>query len=100
MAPLRSVSELASIIEHHTQAVEEGLKGTPESEFSLAFGAPLQIQVPPSLEATRGELLETIDELRARLLGPLGYLMATVLPTVCARNPLRSGRKLEFTDLL
>ncbi|KAI1769896.1 S-adenosyl-L-methionine-dependent methyltransferase [Hypoxylon cercidicola] len=81
MAPLRSVSELASIIERHTQTVETELKGTPGTEFSLAFGAPPQINVPPSLEATRGELLETIDELRARLLGPLGYLMATLLPT-------------------
>ncbi|XXG96414.1 hypothetical protein Hte_002696 [Hypoxylon texense] len=81
MAPLRSVSELASIIEKHTKTIEDGLKGTPAAEFSFAFGAPPQIHVATSLEATRDELLETIDELRARLLGPLGYLIATLLPT-------------------
>ncbi|KAI0180792.1 S-adenosyl-L-methionine-dependent methyltransferase [Hypoxylon sp. FL1284] len=81
MAPLRSVSELASIIQRQTQTIEDDVKGTPQGEFSLAFGAPPQINISPSLEATRDELLETIDELRARLLGPLGYLMATLLPT-------------------
>ncbi|KAI1413649.1 S-adenosyl-L-methionine-dependent methyltransferase [Hypoxylon sp. FL1857] len=80
MAPLRPVSELASIIEHHTKALEDGLKGSPGGQFSLAFGAPPQTELPASLEATRGELLETIDELRARLLGPLGYLMVTLFP--------------------
>lgn len=84
MAPLRPVSELASIIERHTKTIEDALKGTPAADFSLAFGAPPQAQVPPSLEATRSELVETIDELRARILGPLGNLMVTLLPTVGA----------------
>ncbi|KAI2626775.1 S-adenosyl-L-methionine-dependent methyltransferase [Hypoxylon sp. NC1633] len=81
MAPLRSVSELASIIERHTRTIENGFKGTPASDFSLALGAPPQILIPPSLVATHSELIETLDELRARLLGPLGYLVSFLLPT-------------------
>lgn len=81
MAPLRSVSELASIIERHTKTLEDELKGTPGA-FSLAFGALPQVSLNPPVEAIRGELLETIDELRVRLLGPMGYLLGVLLPTV------------------
>ncbi|KAI1396518.1 S-adenosyl-L-methionine-dependent methyltransferase [Hypoxylon fuscum] len=80
MAPLRSVSELASIIERHTKTLEDELKGTPGA-FSLAFGALPQVSLNPPVEAIRGELLETIDELRVRLLGPMGYLLGVLLPT-------------------
>ncbi|KAI1376873.1 S-adenosyl-L-methionine-dependent methyltransferase [Hypoxylon crocopeplum] len=81
MAPLRPVSELASIIEQHSRAIEDGLKGSPGAEFSLGLGAPMQANLGPSLEKARAELIETVDELRARILGPLGYLMAFLLPT-------------------
>lgn len=96
MAPLRSVSELASVIERHTKALEDGLKYSPGAQFSLAFGAPPQVDVPASLEATRSELLETVDELRARLLGPLGYLMTTLFPVV--RFPLPSSHNCFFIE--
>ncbi|KAI1103750.1 S-adenosyl-L-methionine-dependent methyltransferase [Jackrogersella minutella] len=81
MAPLRSISELASIIERNSRTIEDGLKGSPGAQFSFALGAPPQIDMPPPLETTRSELLETLDELRARLLGPLGYLMVSIFPT-------------------
>ncbi|KAI1144307.1 S-adenosyl-L-methionine-dependent methyltransferase [Hypoxylon sp. FL0543] len=80
MAPLRPISELASIIERHTRTLEDGLKGSPGAQFSLAFGTPPQVELPAPLEATRSELLETIDDLRARLLGPLGYFLVTLFP--------------------
>ncbi|KAI1767039.1 S-adenosyl-L-methionine-dependent methyltransferase [Hypoxylon sp. FL1150] len=113
MTPLRSVSELASIIERQTKTIEDALKGTPGAEFSLAFGAPPQVQVPPSLEATRSELVETIDELRARILGPLGYLIATMLPTpaligilrtmytfdIASHVPLEPGATITYGEL-
>ncbi|OTB01375.1 hypothetical protein M426DRAFT_64179 [Hypoxylon sp. CI-4A] len=81
MAPQQSLSELASTIEHGTRALEDGLKGSSAATFSLSLGNPPQADLSPSLAATREELLETIDELRARLLGPLGNLMNVLMPT-------------------
>ncbi|KAI1491675.1 S-adenosyl-L-methionine-dependent methyltransferase [Biscogniauxia mediterranea] len=77
----RPVSELASLVEKHTRALEDSLQGTPgAAAFSLALGAPPLVKVPAEMEATRAELVEAIDELRARILGPMGYLTAVMLP--------------------
>lgn len=82
MAPLRRISELTSAIERSSHVIENALKDTPGADFSLALGAPPVLKLDPALEATRSELLETIDELRARILGPLGYFMTISWPTV------------------
>ena len=82
MAPLRSISELASIIESCSRKIENGLKGTSGAEFSLALGTPPLIKLDPALEAARNEIIETTDELRARILGPVGYFMTTSWKTV------------------
>ncbi|KAI0594376.1 S-adenosyl-L-methionine-dependent methyltransferase [Biscogniauxia sp. FL1348] len=111
-APPRPVSELASLVEKHTRALEDSLKGTPGAAFSLALGAPALVKVPAEMEATRAELIETIDELRARILGPMGYLTAVTLPVsaliivlhtlyscdVPARVPL-DGSSITYADL-
>ncbi|KAK7755829.1 hypothetical protein SLS62_002114 [Diatrype stigma] len=113
MAPLRSISELASAIERSSQAIENGLKGTPGADFSLALGAPPVLKLDPALEATRSELLETIDELRSRVLGPLGYFMATAWPTpsllavlhaiytfdIASQIPLSPDAEVTYKDL-
>ncbi|KAI1212152.1 S-adenosyl-L-methionine-dependent methyltransferase [Annulohypoxylon truncatum] len=113
MASLRPISELAIIIERNTRIIEDGLKGSPGAQFSLALGAPPQIELPHSLETTRGELLETLDELRSRVLGPLGYLFAQVFPTpalvaifqtlytfdIASHVPLSPGDEISYTDL-
>ncbi|KAI1384763.1 S-adenosyl-L-methionine-dependent methyltransferase [Hypoxylon trugodes] len=80
MAPARPISELASIIERHSRTLENELKDSPISKFSIEFGAPPQVEIPAVLEATRSELIETIDELRIRVLGPLGYLLTLMFP--------------------
>ncbi|KAI2464707.1 S-adenosyl-L-methionine-dependent methyltransferase [Annulohypoxylon bovei var. microspora] len=113
MAPLRPISELASIIERNTRTIEDGLKGAPGAQLSLALGAPPQIELSPSLESTRSELLETLDELRTRLLGPLGYLFTLVYPTsalvaifktlytfdIASHVPLSPGDEISYVDL-
>ncbi|KAI0902010.1 S-adenosyl-L-methionine-dependent methyltransferase [Annulohypoxylon nitens] len=113
MAPLRPISELATIIERNTHVIEDGLKGSPAENLSLAFGAPPQIELSHSLEATRGEILEALDELRARLMGPLGHLMLLVLPTsgivgifstlyefdIASHVPLSPGAEISYKDL-
>ncbi|KAI1638099.1 S-adenosyl-L-methionine-dependent methyltransferase [Biscogniauxia mediterranea] len=107
----RPVSELASLVEKHTRALEDSLQGTPGAAFSLALGAPPLAKVPAEVEATRAELVEAIDELRARILGPMGYLTAVMLPVsalitvlhtlysfdVPARVPL--GGSITYADL-
>ncbi|KAL7626526.1 hypothetical protein AAE478_003298 [Parahypoxylon ruwenzoriense] len=80
MTPSRPVSDFASIVERNTRTLEDSLRGSPGADFSLAFGAPPQLDLSASLQATRGELLEAIDELRARILGPVGYFMTLLLP--------------------
>ncbi|KAI5863290.1 S-adenosyl-L-methionine-dependent methyltransferase [Durotheca rogersii] len=113
MAPLRPVSELASIIDRHTKTLENSLKGTPNAAFSLGLGAAPQIHFPGPLEATRGELLEALDELRARILGPVGYFMALLIPTpallaifhtlyafdVASHVPLTANGEITYEEL-
>ncbi|KAF3059436.1 6-hydroxytryprostatin B O-methyltransferase [Daldinia childiae] len=113
MAPLRSVSELASIVERDTRTLEDGLKRSPEAQFSLAFGAPPQIELSPTLGGTRDELLETIEELRIRLLGPMGYLLSFLLPMsaavavfktlyafdIASHIPLAPNAEISYKDL-
>ncbi|KAI1469283.1 S-adenosyl-L-methionine-dependent methyltransferase [Daldinia caldariorum] len=84
MAPLRSVSELASIIERNTRTLEDGMKGSPGAQFSVSFGAPPLVGLSSALEGTHDELLETIEELRVRLQGPMGYFISFMLPAAAA----------------
>ncbi|KAI1803060.1 S-adenosyl-L-methionine-dependent methyltransferase [Daldinia bambusicola] len=113
MASLRSVSELASIIERNTRALEDGLKGSPGAQFSVAFGAPPQLELSPVLDGTRDELLETIEELRVRLQGPMSYLMSLILPAsavvavfkalytfdIASHVPLAPNADISYEDL-
>ncbi|KAI1087125.1 S-adenosyl-L-methionine-dependent methyltransferase [Rostrohypoxylon terebratum] len=113
MAPLRPISELATIIERNTRIIEDGLKGSPAENLSLSFGSPPQIELSHSLEATRAEILEALDELRARLMGPLGHLMLLVFPTsgivaifstlyefdIASHVPLSPGAEITYKDL-
>ncbi|KAI8956621.1 S-adenosyl-L-methionine-dependent methyltransferase [Daldinia sp. FL1419] len=113
MASQRSVSELASIVEQHTRKLEDGLKGSPGGQFSLAFGAPPQVELSPALGATRDELLETIEELRVRLQGPMGYILSFLLPTsaivavfktlyafdIASHVPLAPNSEISYKDL-
>lgn len=86
--PVRSVSELSALIDAHTRAIEESLKGTPNEGLYLAAGGPPVVSLAPALQGKQGELLEAIDELRTRVLGPAGYLSHFLLPLVSL--PLQS----------
>ncbi|KAI1454009.1 S-adenosyl-L-methionine-dependent methyltransferase [Annulohypoxylon moriforme] len=113
MAPLRPISELATIIGRNARVLEDELKGSPKADFSLALGVPPQIELPQSLETTRAELLESLDELRARLLGPLGYLLLLGYPTsalvaifqtlysfdIASHVPLSPGSEISYKNL-
>ncbi|OTB17791.1 hypothetical protein K445DRAFT_364828 [Daldinia sp. EC12] len=113
MPTLRSVSELASIVERNTRIIEDGVKGSPGAQFSVAFGAPPQIELSPELGETRDELLETIEELRVRVQGPMAYLMSFILPTsavvaifkalytfdIASHVPLAPNAEISYADL-
>lgn len=89
MAPQKSISELAALIHTKTQALEAGTKGQPGGDFSLDFVVPpAAAQLDASLEATRSEIIEATDELRARLLGPFAYMGSLGLPIVRNLPPL------------
>src|SRR4051812_35794137 len=82
MAPQRTITELAELIQAKTKMLTDGLQGQSGADFSLAFSLPPPptINLSASQEATRGEILEAADELKARLLGPFGYLGSLALP--------------------
>lgn len=90
MAPEKSLSELAALLQKNIKILEEGTKGQPGSDFSLAFALPPPpaVELDASLEAAKAEALEAADELKTRLLGPFLYLGTLVLPVV--RSPRRS----------
>ncbi|KAI0017503.1 S-adenosyl-L-methionine-dependent methyltransferase [Xylariomycetidae sp. FL0641] len=113
MTPERPISELASLIQTHTSALEAGMKGQAGAEFSLAASAPLTSSLPPELEDSKAELLETLDELRARVLGPFGYMTALALPVptltavlgalyefdIAAHVPTAPGASITYAEL-
>jgi hypothetical protein len=91
MAPQKSISELAALIHEKTKALEDGTKGQPGGDFSLAFTMPpTAMNLDASLEAMRNEVIEATDELRARLLGPFPYMGSLALPVV--RSPQGRSR--------
>ncbi|CAJ2513893.1 Uu.00g020120.m01.CDS01 [Anthostomella pinea] len=112
MASLRPISELGSLIQDHTRTIEDGMKGSPGGEFLTSFGSK-PAQMPSSLAPPRAELLETLDELRARLLGPMGYLTSLALPSpvitivlqtlytynIASHVPLTPGATITYPDL-
>ncbi|KAI0970508.1 S-adenosyl-L-methionine-dependent methyltransferase [Xylaria arbuscula] len=81
MAPERSLTELAALLEKNTKILETGLKDQPGSDYSLTFTLPPPaLKLSESLEAVRAETIEAADELKARLLGPFLYMGTLVLP--------------------
>lgn len=83
MAPEKSISELAELIQKNTKILEDGLKGQPGSDFSLNFTLPPAApKLDEPLEVAKAEAIEAADELKARLLGPFLYLGSLVLPVV------------------
>ncbi|KAI1113842.1 S-adenosyl-L-methionine-dependent methyltransferase [Nemania sp. NC0429] len=114
MAPQKSVSELAALIHDKTQALEAEAKGQPGGDFSLAFTLPpAPAQLGASLEAARHEIIEAIDELRARLLGPFAYMVSLTLPIpailvifdclysfdIASHVPSQPGESITYEDL-
>jgi len=83
MASQKSISDLAGLIQNKTKILEDGTKGQPGSDFSLAFAMPPPaVNLDPSLENVRNQIIEAADELKARLQGPFGHLASLVLPVV------------------
>ncbi|KAI1335820.1 S-adenosyl-L-methionine-dependent methyltransferase [Xylariaceae sp. FL0016] len=112
MASQRSITELALRIQENASAVESGAKNMPGAGFSLDFGAPPMVRLSPDLEARRVELVEMADELKTRLLGPIGFLTHMVLPVpvltiilstmyaydIAAHVPI-NGEPITYADL-
>jgi hypothetical protein len=83
MAPQKSVSELTELIYSKTKILEDGMKGQPGADFSLAFAMPPPtVKMGASLEAARNEIIEAADELKVRLMGPFAYMGSIALPVV------------------
>jgi hypothetical protein len=80
----KSISELAALIHSNAQVLEAGAKDQPSGDFSLAFAMPPPpaLRLDASLEGARQEIIEAMDELRARLLGPFLYMGSLALPIV------------------
>ncbi|TGJ78244.1 hypothetical protein E0Z10_g10524 [Xylaria hypoxylon] len=114
MAPEKSISELSELIQKNTKTLEDGTKGQPGSDFSLAFAVPpTAIKLDASLEAIRKETIEAADELKARLLGPFLYMGSLVLPVpallvifgslyhfgIASHIPTAPGSSITYEDL-
>ncbi|KAI0904773.1 S-adenosyl-L-methionine-dependent methyltransferase [Ustulina deusta] len=115
MAPEKSLSELAALLQKNIKILEEGTKGQPGSDFSLAFALPPPpaVELDASLEAAKAEALEAADELKTRLLGPFLYLGTLVLPVpsllvifvclyhfdVASHVPATPGSSITYEDL-
>ncbi|KAJ8105723.1 hypothetical protein ONZ43_g7309 [Nemania bipapillata] len=114
MASQKSISELAALIHDKTKALEEGAKGQPGGDFSLDFVMPpTALNLDPSLEAVRNELIEATDELKARLLGPFPYMGSLALPMpalivifdclyrfdIASHVPATPGASITYADL-
>ncbi|KAI0415484.1 S-adenosyl-L-methionine-dependent methyltransferase [Xylaria grammica] len=114
MAPEKSISELAELIQKNTKILEDGTKGQPGSDFSLAFTLPpAAINLDASLELVKKETIEAADELKARLLGPFLYMGSLVLPVpalivifgclyhfeIASHIPTAPGSSITYEDL-
>ncbi|KAI0520832.1 S-adenosyl-L-methionine-dependent methyltransferase [Xylaria bambusicola] len=114
MAPERSISELAELIQKNAKILEDGTKGQPGSDFSLNFTLPPAApKLDASLEVAKAEAIEAADELKARLLGPFLYLGSLVLPVpsiivICSclyhfkigsHVPVQPGSSITYEDL-
>ncbi|KAK5624951.1 hypothetical protein RRF57_000667 [Xylaria bambusicola] len=114
MAPERSISELAELIQKNAKILEDGTKGQRGINFSLTFTlSPAAPKLDASLEVAKAEAIEAADELKARLLGPFLYLGSLVLPVpptivICSclyhfnigsHIPLQPGSSITYEDL-
>ncbi|KAI0813815.1 S-adenosyl-L-methionine-dependent methyltransferase [Xylaria sp. FL0064] len=114
MAPEKSISELAELLQKNAKILEDGTKGQPGSDFSLTFALPPpQVKLDASLEAVRAEAIEAADELKARLLGPFLYMGTLVLPVpalivifgclyhfdLASHIPATPGSSITYEDL-
>ncbi|KAI0437378.1 S-adenosyl-L-methionine-dependent methyltransferase [Xylaria telfairii] len=114
MAPERSITELAALIEKNTKVLEQGTKGQPGGDFSMTLTLPpVAAKLDASLEAVRNEIIEAADELRARLLGPFLYMGSLALPVpaiivifdclyrfdIAANVPTTPGDSITYEEL-
>ncbi|KAI1080337.1 S-adenosyl-L-methionine-dependent methyltransferase [Whalleya microplaca] len=113
MAPQKSVSELASLIKDQAVALENATKNSGGVGLPFTYGSPLKTSLSPSLETARSDLLELVDDLHARLLGPIGYLINRSLEQtsiiailhflysfdVASHVPLDANESITYEDL-
>ncbi|KAI1318291.1 S-adenosyl-L-methionine-dependent methyltransferase [Xylariaceae sp. FL0255] len=110
----KSITELATLIAEKTKQIEDGMKGQPGGDFTLTHGkAPLGMKMDASLEAVRDEMVEMMDELKARVLQPFGYMATLLLPNaaltvvfhciyafdIASHVPLTPGESITYEAL-
>lgn len=89
MASTTRILELASIIQSNTAKFDELLtkQGEPTPSFKVnntrSKTCALRYEATDEITNSRDHVLEAMDELRALMLGPLGFLHQEVIQTVC-----------------
>ena len=66
--------ELASAISAQATQLDDNLSANNLPFLSFDTDSPVQLALPESLAATQDALLDSVSELRALLLGPIGIL--------------------------
>ena len=83
MASLGEIGKLASTIQTRVSEIESYMTVTGTPQASFAIDSPFEVSLPPELSQAREEVLESLTDLHARLLGPLPYFMRLMSPAVC-----------------
>jgi hypothetical protein len=78
----RSLSELGNTVKSLTNSIGEFLDEANLPTPSFAQGS--SSVYPDSLQDSRAELLDALDELRALVLGPTSYIYFTSILSVCS----------------
>lgn len=73
---------LARTILDHTTSIEAYLAEDNLPSPSFEPGAPPKLPLPPALEESLSAALSALDELKALLLGPMGWLIAQMCHSV------------------
>ncbi|MCJ1379615.1 hypothetical protein MMC17_002717 [Xylographa soralifera] len=82
---LSRLAELAATISAHATQLDDYIKANNLPDLSFDTDGPIQLALPESLAASQDVLLDSANELRALLLGPIG-----ILQYVCEHNNLVS----------
>jgi hypothetical protein len=74
MSQSRSLLELASVVQKKVAIVVQTLKDNDLAPPSFDAGAPLNSQIPDTIEETKMDILQALGDLQALLYGPMYHV--------------------------